>query len=230
MASSRHRSRSDSRLSFCNLLNRVRPELTEKSSSNKHALCSFATVGRINAMDKIAVLGVIQVTCHVDQIRASLDKTGYITSTTPPNYTSTSRSLKGRVIDARRVDFALVRSWLHRCQSEHGSRCQREAQRQPHTIHLIDCRSRRVEQASPSTPYCALSYVWGRNSQNESTLQPCSNALPSRLPQTIEDAILVTLSMGYNFLWIDKFCISQDNPIQKRTRSDRCTLSIKTPS
>lgn len=35
-------------------------------------------------------------------------------------------------------------------------------------------------------------------------------AILGSLPATIEDAITVTRALGYHFLWVDKYCISQD--------------------
>jgi hypothetical protein len=35
--------------------------------------------------------------------------------------------------------------------------------------------------------------------------------LPELLPRTIRDALEVTLSIGYRFLWVDSLCIVQDD-------------------
>jgi hypothetical protein len=55
-------------------------------------------------------------------------------------------------------------------------------------MKLINCPSRRLEQASHSAPYSALSYVWCRTIHTENAPQPWTNILPSSLPKTIEDA------------------------------------------
>jgi hypothetical protein len=39
--------------------------------------------------------------------------------------------------------------------------------------------------------------------------------LPKKLPRTIEDAIKVTLQLGFRYLWIDRYCISQNNFSEK---------------
>ncbi|KAI1355540.1 heterokaryon incompatibility protein-domain-containing protein [Xylaria sp. FL0043] len=56
--------------------------------------------------------------------------------------------------------------------------------------------------------YVALSYVWGRNNDFSTLTKGCLE-LPTLLPRVIEDAILVTLSLGYRFIWIDRYCIDQ---------------------
>jgi hypothetical protein len=55
------------------------------------------------------------------------------------------------------------------------------------------------------TNYIALSYVWGQVSQGG---VPVNTELGS-LPQTIEDAISVTKSLGKRYLWVDALCIDQ---------------------
>ncbi|KAF2489231.1 heterokaryon incompatibility, partial [Lophium mytilinum] len=47
--------------------------------------------------------------------------------------------------------------------------------------------------------YVALSYVWG----------PDTRRGEKALPKTIEDAVNVTLSMGFDYLWVDALCIEQ---------------------
>jgi hypothetical protein len=42
--------------------------------------------------------------------------------------------------------------------------------------------------------------------------------LPRRLPQTIEDAMHVTRSLGERYLWVDAFCIVQDNLADKHSQ------------
>ncbi|KAJ5827533.1 hypothetical protein N7447_004296 [Penicillium robsamsonii] len=37
------------------------------------------------------------------------------------------------------------------------------------------------------------------------------------IPQTILDAIYVTIGMGYQYLWVDDFCIVQDSGLNKVT-------------
>ncbi|PQE09993.1 hypothetical protein CJF31_00003918 [Rutstroemia sp. NJR-2017a BVV2] len=53
------------------------------------------------------------------------------------------------------------------------------------------------------SPYVTLSYVWG-DEQRRQKVGP-------NLPPTIEDAIHVTLKLGYQYLWVDRYCINQGN-------------------
>lgn len=64
-------------------------------------------------------------------------------------------------------------------------------------------------------PYVALSYCWGPErlltftASNEDQLR---SGIPlSEFPPTLRDAVEVTRSLGYQFLWIDALCIQQDS-------------------
>ncbi|KAE9378453.1 HET-domain-containing protein, partial [Stipitochalara longipes BDJ] len=72
---------------------------------------------------------------------------------------------------------------------------------------LIDCMSRQVVAAPHRCWYLALSYVWGN--QKARTVKVDEKL--TCLPQTIEDAITVTSKLGFRYLWVDMYCIRQDN-------------------
>ena len=88
-------------------------------------------------------------------------------------------------------------------------------------LYLIDVKTRRIAARSTETRYIALSYVWGSSQINKShksrrRRQSLSDMtgrritpqhLPARLPQTIEDAILVVRLLGEQYLWVDAYCL-----------------------
>jgi heterokaryon incompatibility protein (HET) len=45
--------------------------------------------------------------------------------------------------------------------------------------------------------------------------------LPKDIPLTIKDAIQVTKALGYRWLWVDKYCIDQNNETEKQTQCGR---------
>lgn len=82
--------------------------------------------------------------------------------------------------------------------------------------HLKELRIQLIKKADRSR-YCALSHCWGaaekrplttttRNLQNH-----LAGILWHQLPQTFREAVLVTLSLGIEYLWIDSLCIVQDD-------------------
>jgi hypothetical protein len=73
-------------------------------------------------------------------------------------------------------------------------------------LKLIDCEQRKLVTASGNKAYVTLSYVWGAEPMSDFSTERLHS-----LPQTIEDAIVVTLAMSYRYLWVDKYCIDQAN-------------------
>ncbi|KAI0355499.1 HET-domain-containing protein [Trametes cingulata] len=67
--------------------------------------------------------------------------------------------------------------------------------------------------------YVALSYVWGEDQPRATTTDNVDAYLraidPTRLPQTIKDAIDCTHGFGVRYLWVDALCILQDSDEDK---------------
>ncbi|KAK6080431.1 tol protein [Seiridium cupressi] len=90
---------------------------------------------------------------------------------------------------------------------------------------LIDCAKHRIVEARASDQYCALSYAWG--SREERTRQQSISEtgekllLASKRPQSLEDAIEVIKKLGFQYLWIDQYCIDQDDLEQKHHQISR---------
>ncbi|KAH6676945.1 heterokaryon incompatibility protein-domain-containing protein, partial [Plectosphaerella plurivora] len=138
---------------------------------------------------------------------------------------------------SRRFDSEQARKWLRYCQDHHQGPCLSK----PSVVTdlcLIDCRSRTVVEAPADAEYVALSYCWGQPSilspgwfqwtasVPSVTNQPTTTgkeghgilqSLPKNVPAVISDAMLVTISMGYSYLWVDRYCIDQ-NSLTKHTQ------------
>lgn len=112
-------------------------------------------------------------------------------------------------------DPAIAKGWIHFCRKHHYIKCLAQKHASVTNLHLIDCESLVVEQGHPQAPYVALSYVWGSSAAcDQYSLKSTSDStfsLPSILPPVILDAITVTKSLGFRYLWVDKFCIDQVN-------------------
>jgi len=70
-----------------------------------------------------------------------------------------------------------------------------------------------------TVPYNALSYCWGGDQEIKCTttlIDSWIEAIPfDVLPKTIQDAITVCRKLGTKYLWIDSFCIIQDDANDK---------------
>ncbi|PMD13440.1 HET-domain-containing protein, partial [Hyaloscypha hepaticicola] len=92
-------------------------------------------------------------------------------------------------------EFSIVRAWLQLCSRNHEDSCiSFEAPNIP-GFQLLNCKTRKLEPYIAGTEYIALSY---KNEQGHSVL-----------PQTIEDTLKVTLELGFQYLWVDSYCIPQ---------------------
>ncbi|KAJ4175257.1 hypothetical protein NW754_005678 [Fusarium falciforme] len=120
------------------------------------------------------------------------------------------------------VDFAAAKGWIACCREEHSEWCNPPTlARVPH-LRLIDCATRRIVQQGDQVPsYVALGYVWGAppaaGSGEKSKLKLGNSNLPrdsldigESIEAVVEDAIRVTLGLGYEFLWVDRHCILQE--------------------
>ncbi|KAF2965113.1 hypothetical protein GQX73_g8449 [Xylaria multiplex] len=118
---------------------------------------------------------------------------------------------------------SIVKDWLNCCQVHHMSCLLDQNPSRLHDVapklNLIDCESRRVVNCSTldrhvELEYVALSYIWGSGSDASITTEVGPQLL-SMLPRVIEDAISVTLSLGYRFIWVDRYCIDQHDVSKK---------------
>jgi hypothetical protein len=113
------------------------------------------------------------------------------------------------------VDLHDVRCWLELCIDGHVDCCGLSGI-EAHGLQVIDCLSRRVVARPDDAAYATLSYVWGTRNQEQLDTPIARQTSHKRstlldLPQTIEDAIKVTLDVGYQYLWVDKYCMDPDN-------------------
>ncbi|KAF2120863.1 heterokaryon incompatibility protein-domain-containing protein [Lophiotrema nucula] len=141
---------------------------------------------------------------------STFGSTGYIL---PVAYSSTAPWLTARQIDCNRIDFPTVQGWLHFCKRNHH--CTMRYSR-PEKLKLIDCKNMKMSFAPPNCNYFALSYVWGEQAKNiaEQSSTASTRSL-SDLAAVVQDAIHVVKSLGWRYLWVDKYCIPQNDEILK---------------
>lgn len=114
-------------------------------------------------------------------------------------------------------DASVVMSWLDYCHQNHTDLCRRPASSPVIPgFHLIDCETSMVEPVDDDRAYIAFSYVWG-DSAGEDSLRTVDGArtLPPKVPLAISDAMTVTKMLGHRYLWIDKYCIDQEDATTK---------------
>ncbi|KAH9223101.1 heterokaryon incompatibility protein-domain-containing protein [Leptodontidium sp. 2 PMI_412] len=114
---------------------------------------------------------------------------------------------------ARKIEL-----WKNKCDKRHGKCFKPKNKRGQYPTRLLEigdkiklCKSVNVDE---SEPYVTLSYTWGDPDTVIQTtydsLHDHEDGIPwSDLPETLQDVIEVTQSLGINYIWIDSLCIIQ---------------------
>ncbi|KAK4171391.1 heterokaryon incompatibility protein-domain-containing protein [Triangularia setosa] len=131
-----------------------------------------------------------------------------------------TRSGNARYLESL-VDVSIFSTVLEDCINHHGPACQATVSPELSLTRMIDVIDRKVVPYPEQCDYFALSYVWGG-------VMPAPNALETNtLPNTIEDAIVVTRKLGRRYLWVDALCIDQapnPTPIQRAEKEKQLKI------
>ncbi|KAG5927288.1 hypothetical protein E4U42_002380 [Claviceps africana] len=122
---------------------------------------------------------------------------------------------------------SLPHCWLDFCRRNHSnSACTTPPMQQLPIagLQLIDCHEKRVvaveemahADSADATEYLALSYAWSQTGLDSSAKAPFDvpalrlapgGRVPDVLPSLFADAIAFTNTMGFRYLWLDRFCL-----------------------
>ncbi|KAF4946285.1 hypothetical protein FGADI_11311 [Fusarium gaditjirri] len=141
------------------------------------------------------------------------------------------------------LDLSIPQRWIKQCEDQHEQECQKPKwlsdsdAEWPERCRVIDVKEHRIVYLLPTMRYVALSYVWGSSEkagqsrferrltrENLSQLQQPNSLGEISMPQTIKDAMYVTEQVGERFLWVDAFCIVQDDPADLGHQTARMDL------
>lgn len=138
------------------------------------------------------------------------------------------RLLLVRSMPYDRVDVRRIKYWLADCKAYHGPACRPTVWNDLNLlgVRMIDVRGRYVVSAPAGCQYLALSYCWGGPTTTEHLKLTKGNYAQlhtpgelskdnERVPSTVRDAIHLTESLGYQYLWVDALCIIQDKEADK---------------
>ncbi|KAK8877655.1 camk camk1 camk1-cmk kinase [Apiospora arundinis] len=116
-----------------------------------------------------------------------------------------------------KIRYDAARSLIAECMDKHEKQCGAPAKHIAvplQSFRLIHCDSRSVRFAEEGCCYVALSYIVGNHPHHRSA----AFGNPPKYPPTIEDAIQVTIGLGFAYLWVDQYCIDFANPKDKKTQ------------
>jgi hypothetical protein len=130
-------------------------------------------------------------------------------------------------LDTQWIDMRRIKAWIQHCQDYHAGHCHSISDpwrsiAPPEAILLINVERHCLEPCPGSQSYIALSYMWGQIADPLTTLRAnfeelCeegafrSPIVFKRMPNTIRDVIALTSILGQTHVWIDRFCIIQDD-------------------
>ncbi|KAK6346775.1 hypothetical protein TWF696_006884 [Orbilia brochopaga] len=118
------------------------------------------------------------------------------------------------------VDLAQIKRWVKRGGMTNSRDWRGLSVKENPYFKLVDCDLREVVQAPQKCKYAALSYVCG-NLGSAADVHEHDRRLPETVPATIEDAITVTKGLGLKYLWVDRYCIFQDDIHEKAQQIPR---------
>jgi hypothetical protein len=135
------------------------------------------------------------------------------------------------MLDESWINMKRVRTWPKYCDKSHGGTCHSVENPwlkvdPPSRLLLIDTEHKCLVYKPGSCQYLALSYIWGITEKPFQTMLDNFSDLRqkgafdapryrSRLPETIRDSMSLTRLLNQRYLWVDRFCIVQDDFAQK---------------
>ncbi|KAI4862483.1 heterokaryon incompatibility protein-domain-containing protein, partial [Hypoxylon rubiginosum] len=125
-------------------------------------------------------------------------------------------------LDSYWINLDEIRLWMHTCDTKHTCWA---ADTQTAVAWLIDVHRKCLIPCDPNTnyQYVALSYVWGQCPSSHTTMANLdafqipgvfSEKNPDvTIPKTIRHAIKLVGLLNIRYLWVDRFCICQDDAV-----------------
>lgn len=111
-----------------------------------------------------------------------------------------------RKLDLKNINIEFVNDWIRVCRECHSQDCA-AGDSCPPLLKVIDCLKGTVVTIPAGSEYLALSYVWGSSERNDAGDSESNLSVPP----VIRDAGEVTRRLGYRYLWVDRYCIDQNN-------------------
>lgn len=152
--------------------------------------------------------------------RTSIQRSGWLS---PAFKTGEEKRFAATTIKYQ-ADFGIVRTWLEFCLKNHGDTCELIDLRPIPALQVVDCDTGLIISAKRGCKYLAFSYVWGKAQSEEPTIGGEFHLLAEGTPILIQDAISATKRLGYQYLWIDRYCIPQKDGEERHSQIQQMDL------
>ncbi|KAH7070569.1 heterokaryon incompatibility protein-domain-containing protein [Paraphoma chrysanthemicola] len=209
---------------LCYLLSEQERLLVAESSSERSMMIIQVTRRVIKPKRRLNWLFSINTKSNLCPYTPDARQRMIAPATTYGDYISQGKPLTARVLNRYQASFAEIKHWLLECQTHHGCRCSLSLEARltafAAAVTTIDCQLLRLVVLPRGQPYIALIYVWGPRQRHHRKPTSYGRFALSTCPRTIQDAIAVTRSLGYRYLWVDKYCIDQHNEKEKAHQLD----------
>ncbi|UNI18882.1 hypothetical protein JDV02_005120 [Purpureocillium takamizusanense] len=120
--------------------------------------------------------------------------------------------IRGRTVTPL-LDHRVPKCWLDYCRRHHADKPCCEPNDGPPVpgLRLVDCEDKRVvcvDDIDGDEPeYLTFSYA--SDEPDGPSVSSPDHYLPEKLPTLFDDAITLTTSLGFRYLWIDRFCLPE---------------------
>ena len=138
------------------------------------------------------------------------------------NGRTTMREPVGRTIE----DWTPLADVVNDCLAKHAH-CGKSGLRLPPSFRVVDTVQSRITALPPPAGYVALSYVWAQgqdgliSKSTKNTIHAYSDCLDfSSLPCVVQDAIVACRKLNERYLWVDRYCIVQDDDNDRAVQID----------
>lgn len=134
--------------------------------------------------------------------------------------------------DTGSVDaFHTLKAWISTCQNQHTLCAANESQILPHRIIRIESiepvRVRLIEHDTATFgKYICLSYRWGSDTRSKALTTKNREEFKEGVPETslyplVKDAMSAAWNLGIYLIWIDSYCIIQDDDADWRIEAPK---------
>ncbi|KAK5655184.1 hypothetical protein OQA88_6083 [Cercophora sp. LCS_1] len=125
-----------------------------------------------------------------------------------------------RNVSSDKIDFGVIRDWIGVCVNSQPRRCKSRAIKQAPSLRLIECATGIIVETTQAVPFVALSYVWGSvpGVADDSATDSKNHQVVGdvEVEPVVKDAMTVARELGYNYLWVDRYCIEKlDNAVRQ---------------
>lgn len=129
--------------------------------------------------------------------------------------------------------FHTLKAWISTCQNQHALCAANESQILPHRILRIESvepvRVRLIEHDTATFgKYICLSYRWGSDTRSKALTTTNLDEFKQGIPETslyplVNDAMSAAWNLGIYLIWIDSYCIIQDDDADWRIEAPKMT-------